>query len=439
MRRYILLLLSLILVQSVFAAQNNLDCRSLNVQGICLNFILKSTSDKGTDFKNYNFPFNLKQGDELWIDKLEIFNKEKTRSTESTFYFNIMPKEGQITQIFSSNFGEYIIKIPPLNPKEEYVLVYDYETSTYNTYLNGKQTNGTFGHWRIDLYKGGEWIIVEKTEGLSAYTSIINGGWDNKLLLVQVNPLVKIFGLYKDDLKDLLLIILAMGGIFVPYFIYKKELKNKKEYDLGIQRDLLNSVGIILNDIEKGSEAHKKNLNKKPSIVPSFFLHLLDSNFYIPRIQHMINEHETKKLKDLIIQTSNKIYDINNLIQLAQNFDSRVNTDTRKNQHVIELKRDNFKYHSHLENLMKELKTELNNIKNNEHKKNPKEKVSIINFEANLMALVSSVFASLVVLYSLQERPNTNLKLFMILYVIAGVFLFITQITVHYFLHRKSS
>jgi len=163
--------------------------------------------------------------------------------------------------------------------------------------------------------------------------------------------------------------LVSVASIIVSVILHNKELNDKKRYHKNIQKDLVKSIETQLRIIGQNIYGHKEELDKDPPIIPSYDIHLLNADFYLTNLRSKIEYYETETLKEAIIKASNKTRNINRLLHLAQDFDSHVNDNTTKNPHVTEIKEQNYKYHFHLERLLKIIREDVNDILYHKHPK----------------------------------------------------------------------
>jgi len=154
-------------------------------------------------------------------------------------------------------------------------------------------------------------------------------------------------------------IMVAVIGILISVFLFTKEIKNKKKLDNGIQKNLLESIETQLRCIDRDIHGHQEEFNKNPSTIPSYDISTLDPNMYITNLYSRLNNKETEILKERLILIRNKVSNVNRLLHLAQEYDSKTSSDTTKNPHVIELKNEGYKYHKHLKRLIEDARDDL--------------------------------------------------------------------------------
>lgn len=320
----------------------------------------------------------LKEDDILILDGMDIIKRNDCDFEGWQSYFKIIKPNGEK----NNPFGIRSIDIPKLNQGDIYKIKFqnlfieessDYRSqrSNYSTYINNifkgdLVRRGTQNLFYVGTYSISSWLGRENTQYFEEEKYMLDLKFlDNN---IAIEPEFKVtnkaehimIGIANKSLFwSIGTFIISIIAIFITSFLAIKsinnsvklfniELKNKKEYDEKVQKDLLRSVRTQLRCIERDIGGHQKELNKTPPIIPSYDITHVDANYYITNIRSEIKGHETEILKETIILLSNKIKNINRLLHLAQEFDSSNIDDTTLNPHVNELKSKKYKYHKHL-------------------------------------------------------------------------------------------
>jgi len=348
----------LLLVPITYAEARTYDCHTLEwIKGLCLSVVFKSERDKGEDFTKFSYPHDLRRGEEFWLYRLTAYNKGDDPTPQVEYALDIQPLGGQIPE-YPADYGKWRFVVPPLQVGDTYEIIFDKSTGHVG-YLNGQQQYPTVIAWNIYLYKLGEWVVKETLTPSIGFTSIIHGGWKNNVFVVKETTLVSLQKTVIDNVRDLLMIVLAVVAIYVSIHIARNQSKKERERQEEIQTDLLKSIETRLRTIHQSVNGHKKELSKNPPTIPSYFLVPLDANFYLTNLRFKIRGHETENLKEWLIHVSEKITNINRLIELAQDLSSVQSLGTDKNPHVKEIKDQNYKYYKDLEHLISQLRREL--------------------------------------------------------------------------------
>ncbi len=239
--RSILLLIFglLISIFSVNAESEKLNCDIIYTTGLCLDIeIAVETQDKSwlDIIKPHRFPNFVAHGDRLFIKNFTATNKNKNTTQKSIFRINFIPsgkEKYEKTRYGTTNFGEYIIKIPELRNGEKFRLII-LGFSDYKVYLNNKEyANYSFSHWKINIYQSGQWIIQQELEGENGYTSLINR--DRSNVIFYAFSIAEI-----DNKRDnwIALFFTILVPIIITYFSIK------------IQRELSKEGGRLLAEIK---------------------------------------------------------------------------------------------------------------------------------------------------------------------------------------------
>ncbi|MBI2663421.1 hypothetical protein HYX15_02710 [Candidatus Woesearchaeota archaeon] len=326
------------------------------------------------ELSEYQLP-DFKEGDSIRIWRLTVINNGNCISDNQTINMNIKSPEREIEGAFCL----YSLKIPPINPGETYSIYYSNisskvigNTKIYGPVYDDSQNNTIDGLCEVNLDSVGLWTINTYLEpgggsyGFSFLDDNNFGGNRNFKVRdkLEVNTL-------KQQQRTLFLSFWAIfitgmvgiGTILTQYFVTKLQIKDKKEKDNSIQDDLLKSIETQLRLISRSVNGQKKLLNANPTVIPSYFISELDKNFYITNIRSKVKNHDTEILKEWIGLVSDKILNINRLVQLSQEFYSTESYDITNNPYVKELKDKDYKYHTDLEYLIKKLREELNKIR----------------------------------------------------------------------------
>ncbi|MCK4730741.1 MAG: hypothetical protein KAT28_05475 [Candidatus Aenigmarchaeota archaeon] len=211
-----------------------LSCESLGVHGYCIEVEFKTTTDR-EGVSEFSFPKYLRYGDFLWIDKIIIIKKtpdttEKISGT--TLKFDITPTQGHLEDVRGSNYGEFNPRIrEEINVGDKYEIKKMEDGKYYHFFNENKIFEES--HWKIELYRVGEWYITFNAKGnLTGWTTLYNGRWHGEVFYV--HPAHEIENvLYSNRTMALGIIsLLAIIGIFLIELIINWNLKssdNKEE------------------------------------------------------------------------------------------------------------------------------------------------------------------------------------------------------------------
>ncbi len=233
----LLIILFLININPSFAELNeDYTCENFK-SGLCIevwfNSSVNNITDKPSEYGR--FPYYTRQGDYLYIGKfIAINNGEKTK--EITYTLDIQPLkykeiDERLTKYgpYTYNYGTIDIEIPSLAKGDKFELNYQ-QRSNYIKKLND-QPIGEYSHWRIELYKEGEWLIDERVKGeIGGYTSIFNGRFGSRIF--QVNPPMELetFSDVRRQVKFILpALVVTIIGLIVTFWGLRITLRNERE------------------------------------------------------------------------------------------------------------------------------------------------------------------------------------------------------------------
>lgn len=322
------------------------------------------------EFSEYQYP-EFKEGDILILDSIEIINEGTCEYPESIFNISINPKVETLNRPF-----QYKFELPALDSKDTFSLYlsdisYDYSEVSkflYQEYTDNFGNKFTSGGMK--LFPPGIWevnpslTLKNSSQNVSsgARYGIVNLGNSFEIPTFNVIPKSEIENqetarksLNFNKIGSALTfigIMVAVIGILISVVLFNKEIKNKKKLDDGIQKNLLESIETQLRCVDRDIQGHQEEFNKNPPTIPSYDISTLDPNMYITNLRSRLNNKETGILKERLILIRNKVSNINRLLHLAQEYDSKISSDTTKNPHIIELKDEEYKYHKHLKKLI---------------------------------------------------------------------------------------
>ncbi|MDP3698157.1 MAG: hypothetical protein Q8R47_01080 [Nanoarchaeota archaeon] len=359
-----------------------------------MSFTSLSKEDQTAESSSQDL-LDLKEDDILRLNRIDVTDSDNCELPGWVIKLNIIKPNGEK----NNPFGISEINIPVLLNGQKYSLVFDKTvyidfngfktpTSKYLIYSDDKPTKESFN------YRGTQQLSYEGTWSISAGLS---RDIESDKVQEENNPITVFFkdeNLWVEpDFKvsdksvhierrnqrvdfwaNIAVIILAVLAIIYSrkqllksVELFEKEQEQKKKDEEDIQKDLLRSIETQLRCIHRDILGHQEELNKNPPVVPSYDITHLDANYYITNLRSKIAEYETEILKETIILLSNKIKNINRLLQLAQEYDSNIDSNTLLNPHVREIKTSNYKYHKHLDNLIKKVRNDVNNILLHKH------------------------------------------------------------------------
>ncbi|MFH1641619.1 MAG: hypothetical protein ABIC04_01835 [Nanoarchaeota archaeon] len=241
MKKTIFSLLAIILYISAVSAFEPYHCDNLKgLEGLCFDVTFAVTTDKEMNIPaKYNFPHFIRAGDHLYIKNINISNLDVDKSSdEGVFSLMIRPVDyidkpyTDLKKIYPENYGDFSFK--SLRPSYYCEYIFN-ENGYYKTTCNDEEVR--FNRYNIELFKEGEWIIVDdftpkNKNGSWIYTSIFNGIWEGNTFRVTS-------GFEMDNMKDLksslmfvvfsLIVILIFGIIqsYLAWLALKK--KDQKE------------------------------------------------------------------------------------------------------------------------------------------------------------------------------------------------------------------
>ena len=353
----------LLIIANIHSDRNQLTCRELNLEGLCMDITIGIESKSFLSYlRPHNFPNLIAQHDELSISRFVVTNLGLNKTNSSNYNINFIPvtsnQEYQKTEYGSVNYGEYRFNIPPLDPNSrlEYVRSSGFE---YTAYLNGVvNENLSMHHWIITIYRGGDWKIEEDIEGENGFSSIINGNWDNEVFYSfsqseMDNKITSLLALITSLLALIATVIIGFSSIKTQRDLYKNQLRQSDDQHLKKQIELLKSLLIELDMISSKSNKIKviskdykiegnlqwfKELLEKGN-VPLHDMWDLDASKYLTELDNNIKEIELSEIKKVIVLINQKISLLNLYRRALVLKNNKVITDSSKKiiKEVIEI------------------------------------------------------------------------------------------------------
>lgn len=251
MRKIIILILVLITIVNNVSAKNEYHCDSIKeLGGLCFDVEFSVTTDKELNIPaKYNFPYFIRAGDYLYIKKIKVFNLDNATSVKpGQFILDIKPIDysdvayTDLKKVYPTNYGALYFNIGALKPRFSCEIVLNFEEKMYTSNCG---EDFTISRLYVDLFKEGEWVIVdqyipENRSGGFGHTSIFNGRWRGNTFKV-------LSGFEMDNLKDLklslkLILVTMLITIFLSiapvYFAYKA-LSKEKQKEISVKIVLL--------------------------------------------------------------------------------------------------------------------------------------------------------------------------------------------------------
>ncbi len=348
------------LVNGGFEMNHHIDTCTPSYSLILSFDVLDSESSGPSTYQDYK---DLKEDDVLNLKELIVQNNVDCRIRGYDIDLDVVTPN----RIISSSLVP-IIEVPPLDEREQYVLTLidrsalnipniPLEFNIYEPsidYVLKKAKIAFLG--QQDLYEPGVWTF-EATSGKLNFTrrNEVNVLLKNKEGQL-VQPRLKIYDKKQQRSLELarstiivsaiVSFITTLFGILAGYVIGRnKELRDRKL--------LLHNLKFQLDDIFGAISGHKKDLKKG---IPSYPLPKLHAMTYLSGLDFKkLSDSKIKRINELIHGIENKIININHMIDKAA--DSLV-LDNAEALKMIrsELVSEGYKYHSHLEKMIQELK-----------------------------------------------------------------------------------
>lgn len=319
-------------------------------------------ADNSLELSKYQAP-DYKEDDFLGFWRLYVSNGANCTSKNTSLIIKISNSE----ENFDYALCSYNLKIPPLEPGQTYSIVHDkiiqqnFSGDLFSqwNYLDSNGKNYTF--CTIKMRTTGLWKTEIKWDPMSSGSySMINDQNQHESLSFKVRLSSDIANeelQRKNIIIQLILmvstIILALVGIIIQIYLSQWHIKKQQEFDLGIQRDLLEGIRTKIKVILGNINGHKTELNKGNLNLPSYLISTFEASFYIGKLKSMLLDQSTEKLKEILIEADDKIKTINRLVDLAQRDCSQRSVIIR------EIKKAKFTYHADLEELIKIMTSEL--------------------------------------------------------------------------------
>lgn len=313
------------------------------------------------------------EDDYLALWKIIVENDANCSSKEYTLDLHFNNSEKEIDHFFCS----YGVNIPPLEPKERYIL---YRTDLTKRialedgfieetiYQDVNEKNFTF--CKISMFTTGIWkakAFLEPTDvGGSAGSwgfSLIEGGKyaPIKFKVRSKQELLALDQQKRSFLVSLLTIILiGVATILSQILSVIWQINKKRTFELEEQKELLNNIETQIGLVSSDLDGIKEELIKGQT--PSYFVYKFKSNFYLTKLKEKINTIGTKKLKEELNKLEQKIDNINRIIELMQNAEILRNISSRSNL-LSEITSSDFKYHKHSEEIIKKIKIEIKKLR----------------------------------------------------------------------------
>ena len=151
-------------------------------------------------------------------------------------------------------------------------------------------------------------------------------------------------------------VVIGIVTITLQIKLYREERRERIKEHLRNQKQLLNSLVVLINEIRSNLTGHLEELSKQKPVIPSYFITSPNAYFYVSKLDSNINHQSTAILKKNLIEIQVKVDNINRLIELAQNAEVLSNMPVRNLLRVELIKEKG--YYSHLNNLINSLDTE---------------------------------------------------------------------------------